>query len=346
MRRALLVFAIASVWPAASANGQTLFSFECHPDAPLPLSAAASCDLTTSNGLGPAGFPTAATSAPCCGFPTSGVRYARLVANGPVFVPGGGPFPWPVPAAQAPSEVRVPIPAGSTTVSFDWEYYNAESFGSIFNDGFAVGVVAAGGAAVQPLVYADNQVPLGPCQNCVNFAPEVLPPGFQTFSGSLPPLTGCEYLSIVCWNGGDNSVPGIAYVDNVAFDGVGPACPPPCFVGPPTLGWSAPWGAGSILASLGGAPPNGTYFLAVTLSAGAYPGGWFYGVDVGFQELVTEVNIGPPFWGPTDACGAVLIGPYSGLPSGFQVFAVALGMPGPTLGTWTTTSPATAFTVP
>ena len=61
------------------------------------------------------------------------VDYARLSANGPVPVPNGGPFPWPA-QPQVVSEVRVPIPAGSTTVSLDWEYFNAESFGSIFND--------------------------------------------------------------------------------------------------------------------------------------------------------------------------------------------------------------------
>jgi len=344
MRRAVFVFAI--VWLCAAAHGQTAFSFECYADGPLPLTTAGSCELVTSNGLGSPGFPSGVTSAACCGFPTAGSRYVRLSANGPVFVPAGGPFPWPVTASPAPTELRIPIPAGSTTVSFGWEYYNAESFGSLFNDGFAVAVVDQAGLVIQQLVYADNQLALGPCQNCVNFAPEMLPAGRQTFSGTLPALTGCEYLSMVCWNGSDNTVPGIAYVDDVVFDATGALCPVPCFIGSPTLAWSSPSGPGSILASLGGTPPNGTYFLAVTPSPGAYPAGWFFGVDIGFQELIAEVNFGTPFWGATDGCGAVSLGPFTGLPSGFQIFAVALGIPGPTLGPWTTISPATAYAVP
>jgi hypothetical protein len=135
-------------------------------------------------------------------------------------------------------------------------------------------------------------------------------------------------------------------VDHVQFDVSGSGCTVPCFTGPPTLALLSPLGPGSIMANIGGGPPNGSFFLAVALSAGNYPNGWFYGIDIPFQDLIAEVNLGAPFAGSLDGCGFVGLGPFIGAPSGMQVFAVALGIPGPTLGPWTTVSPPANHTVP
>jgi hypothetical protein len=340
-RRPLVLLSVLALARVACAQA----SFECYAVGALPLNGAFTCEGVASNGLGNLPLPTGVTNVASCGFPTHGAQYARLSANGPVFVPGGGPFPWPAQGLPV-SEVRVPIPPGSTTVSLDWEYFNAETFGSIFNDGMSIAIVDAAGMPVLPLAYADNQVPLGPCLEAATLAAEVLPAGPQVVVAPLPPLAGCEYLSIVCWNGSDNSVSSIGFVDHVQFDGTGPACFVPCFVGIPSLAWSSPLGPGSVMATIGGGPPNGVFFVAVTLLAGNYPNGWFNGIDIGFQELILEINLGPPFTGSLDACGAVGLGPFIGLQSGLQLFAVALLMPGPNLGPWTAASPPAHHVVP
>lgn len=341
LRRLLVIVVLLSFARGAAAQA----SFECYAPGPLPLNAAVSCEGIASNGLGNPLLPTGVALTPSCGFPTAGAQYARLSANGPVFVPNGGPFPWPA-QPQVVSEIRIPIPAGSTTVSLDWEYFNAETFGSIFNDGMAIAVVGPTGALLTQLAYADNQLPLGTCQEAASLATEVLPPGPQTVAAPLPALTGCEYLSIVCWNGGDNSLSSIGFVDHVQFNGTAAGCAVPCFVGAPALSWSSPLGPGSIFANIGGGPVNGTYFIAVTQSAGNYPNGWLYGVDIGFQELILEINLGPPFSGILNACGGVGLGPFTGVPGGMQLFAVAFLIPGPTLGPWSAVTPATHYTVP
>jgi hypothetical protein len=320
MKKSLTLLAVCVF--SAGAIGQ---SFECYPDGPLPGDPAVSCEGVASNNLGGCCTPSGVTSAGSCGFPTNGLKYASLTCNGPVLVPNGGPFPFPI-IGTSPCEVRVPIPAGSSNVTFDWEYFNAEGVGSSFNDGMAVAVLNQSGNVVAQLVYADNQVATGTCTNN-NFATEVVPSGFQSFAGNLPALSGCEYLSIVAWNDGDNAVSGSAYIDNIVFGSAQPSCPVPCFGGTPTLTFSSPLGNGSVQADMSGLPGFGTYFLAVTLNAGAFPGGWFYGIDISMPDLVNEINAGFPFMGPVGPCGASTVGPFGGLPSGLTLYAVSLGVP-------------------
>jgi hypothetical protein len=90
------------------------------------------------------------------------------------------------------------------------------------------------------------------------------------------------------------------------------------------LTWSSPLGPGSIQADMCAGDPLGNHFLAVTLGAGAYPLGWFFGIDIPYPELVAELTGGFPFTGLLDGAGAATIGPIPGLPSGFTVYAVAL----------------------
>jgi hypothetical protein len=72
-------------------------------------------------------------------------------------------------------------------------------------------------------------------------------------------------------------------------------------------------------------PPLGTYFTAVSLTAGAFPFGWFYGIDLPLSDIVALYNAGPPFVGLLSVCGQATVGPFGGLPSGLTAYAVALG---------------------
>jgi hypothetical protein len=76
-----------------------------------------------------------------------------------------------------------------------------------------------------------------------------------------------------------------------------------------------------------GGTPSGAAFTAVTFNAGAFPTGWFFGIDIGFPELANEVNIGFPFLVGLTACGSLTVGPFTGLPSGLTVYGVTLALP-------------------
>ena len=98
---------------------------------------------------------------------------------------------------------------------------------------------------------------------------------------------------------------------------------------------SSPSGPGSIRLDIGSVIPNAPYFLAVTTFAGAYPNGWLYGLDIPFPELLGELTAGLPF-NVVAPSGFVSIGPFTGVPSGLTIYAIAFGsLPGggPTLRT-------------
>ena len=93
--------------------------------------------------------------------------------------------------------------------------------------------------------------------------------------------------------------------------------------------------------------PGGTYFFAATLNPGAFPAGWFFGIDITLQEIVNEVNAGPPFVGTLDALGHVTIGPVCGLPAGLTIYSVGLLFPaGSGLGVPSAATDPRCFAVP
>lgn len=336
-------------------------SFECAPIGSFPTDPSLSCEGVAGNN---AGFGTGVASNPQCGFPTQGTQYAYLVGNGPGFQPPlnaaflppvGGPFPRP--ADPLVTELRVPIPAGTTLIQLDWEFFNLECANTTFYDGMSIDVVDAVGNLVQNLAYADTLSPEGPCTEggldyCSGPISEVMPAGPQTLLAALNPYPACSYLSIVVWNGNDNQQPGHGFVDNIVFNSGLGACSVPCFVqglGPPTLAFSSPSGMGCILVTMTNMPAGGTYFLPVVFNAGNYPYGWFFGIDPTFQELSGLIALGYPFLGPIAGTpctpGGVLLGEFCGVPSGLTIYAVALGIPAgssyPTVST-----PAATYTIP
>jgi hypothetical protein len=96
-------------------------------------------------------------------------------------------------------------------------------------------------------------------------------------------------------------------------------------------------GPGSMGYFITEGPTVGTAFVAITLTAGQFPAGWFLGLDIAWIDLLNELTIGYPFVLPLQLCGNAQVGPVTGLPSGLQVFAVALALPpGGTIPTATT----------
>ena len=64
---------------------------------------------------------------------------------------------------------------------------------------------------------------------------------------------------------------------------------------------SAPFGPGSIRVTNSHGTPNAPYWTAFTLSQGAYPNGWLFGVDITLSELLSQVSFGVPFAGTLDS---------------------------------------------
>jgi hypothetical protein len=64
-----------------------------------------------------------------------------------------------------------------------------------------------------------------------------------------------------------------------------------------------PNGPGSLGIRNHDGPPSGFHFTALTFTAGAFPNGWFFGLDPAFAEIALQTNAGPPFVGLLDATG-------------------------------------------
>ena len=115
-----------------------------------------------------------------------------------------------------------------------------------------------------------------------------------------------------------------------------------------SLSFTSPYGPGSIQADIVAGPPNGGYYMAVTLAAGAFPLGWLYGVDIPIAEAVTEIQAGFPFTGVLNASGDITIGPFSGLPSGgiLTIYAVAMGFATPAIDTPIANTAPKSYVIP
>jgi hypothetical protein len=246
------------------------------------------------------------------GMPTQGTTYGRIQAFGPA-TNGGG------------NHMYIPIPAGSTNISFQWDFYDAEGGQSGFNDGMAIDVLGScAGASLAQLVYVDDNgfVPGSnfDAGGCGNFASETAPDfANSVFNAALP--AGAAILRVAVWNGSDNAVASHGVIDNVCFTGCLPPPPPPCI-----LLFSSPLGPGSLQVDNTQCPAVAlqAYQIGVTFAQGSFPNGWFFGLDITLTDIYNQH--GPAFagvlWGSLDANGASSFGPVPGLPSGLQIWAV------------------------
>jgi hypothetical protein len=312
--------------------------FECVSPFPIPLGASGGPEGVSWNGasLGLNANPIV-SNAPEAGMPVSGTHYLRMVSYGIRNVPFGGPLPRPVPPGV--NEVRVAIPPGTKGVSLAWEFKHNGGPGN--NDGMDISVVDGAGTLIANVAYADSSstiVPTGASQVVCGFVggSEVAPSGPGFAARALPPLPHPAYLSIVCWDGiANNSAKSRVHVDAIQFWG-GPQF---------ELEITAPTGPGSIRLQNAGGGAFNTYWTAVTLVPGAFPGGWLFGLDISPSDLLDQVMFGPPFSGTLNASGASSFTVPSGVPSGLPVYAISLRF-GNAFGDFLGASSPTVFTTP
>ncbi len=97
----------------------------------------------------------------------------------------------------------------------------------------------------------------------------------------------------------------------------------------PTLGrefalwYSSPVGPGSAAIHHRFGQPFGTFFSPVTFTAGNFPNGAFYGIDIAFNDLLIQASIGAPFFSSLDASGSSVSNTFVGLPP-LTLYGVAL----------------------
>jgi hypothetical protein len=98
----------------------------------------------------------------------------------------------------------------------------------------------------------------------------------------------------------------------------------------------------SINLSVLGGDPFGLCINAITLSVGAYPNGWFYGLDIPVFELLNEYYVGAPFLTLLDAGGSYFFS-VGGVPPAFAGLLYGVSVEyGPT-GVFKRASPPTVL---
>lgn len=271
--------------------------FECQA-AGSAFGAVADCERVT--GLTGFGGTVTVSNLAQCGFPSQGAQYARLVAGG--FIMSfltGGTITRPLPSNL--SEIRIPVPTGATSVAFDYAFFNSESTNEpTYIDGFDVSLVDGAGNRLQLLVKGDAGATNSGCN------------GVQRFVASIPAAAPGTFVSFVVFNEQDTAAGSELLVDDV------------CFIGRPRLVYSSPLGAGSLAARIDCGTPNSVFYTPITLAPGAFPYGFFYGVDISLLDVVFQISLGAPFIGVLDASGSFDLPPYIGLPSGLTLYANVL----------------------
>jgi hypothetical protein len=118
-------------------------------------------------------------------------------------------------------------------------------------------------------------------------------------------------------------------------------------VAPCHLAFSSPFGPGSLQMDNTPCAPVAfaDYINAITLAAGTFPNGWFFGLDIGWNQLVTEFQSGYPFSGTLDASGSSTFLLPAGAPSGLQLWAVSAQF-APGFGPFLFARPPVTYTIP
>jgi hypothetical protein len=255
------------------------------------------------------------------GMPCSGLQYARIVGTGPLAVPIGGPMPG---LPFLGSRLYIPIPPGATLVSFCWDFYLFDyPPQTAYNDGMSVDFVnGCSGATISNLAYADAFSPspglvadIG--SPCGSAGWEVMPAGTPQFVTAAPIPAGATLIRVTVWNGGDDFAASHGAVDAVSFQTGTPGC---------ALSFTSPAGPGSVMMDNTPCPSSVglIYFTPVDATAGTFPTGWFFGIDMPIADLLSLFLVGPPFTGAFDAAGASTTGVIGPIPSisGLTLYAV------------------------
>jgi hypothetical protein len=90
------------------------------------------------------------------------------------------------------------------------------------------------------------------------------------------------------------------------------------------LWFTSPLGSGSIQSHLMFGSPGGAFFTPVSLAAGTFPNGAFFGLDIPFSDLVAQFLAGAPFQSTLDAQGRFNSATFSPIMPGLTLFSVAL----------------------
>jgi hypothetical protein len=326
---------------------------------PTPCSATGDPEGVSWNGVVPLpaatypSFGATVGSANGAGMPCGGSQFLRVQCANSAFsiIPPGGP----IPEGGTFSRVWIPIPAGANTISLCWDYYNAEAVNAAYNDAVSLDlVVGCVGPVLANLAYADTftagfvaTIDGTPCSVVPNSAAigvlELTAPGGNVgpqFIVSAPLVAGARFLRITAANSLDDAVPGQCVVDGVSFT-FGTL---PC-----ALVFSSPFGPGSIQMANTACPAAATlsFFAPVDLTGGAFPTGWFHGVDMTLPELVNLFIVGPPFTGTLDGTGASSTPGFGPTPllSGLTLHAVTTHW-APGFGAFVSSRTPTAYTIP
>jgi hypothetical protein len=89
-------------------------------------------------------------------------------------------------------------------------------------------------------------------------------------------------------------------------------------------------GPGTVGYAVSNGPAFGLAFTAITLLPGAYPTGWFYGIDIAIPDLIAQWSTGFPFVTALGAaCTTTTVGPFPFVPTGLTLYAVTAAVPSP-----------------
>jgi len=213
MRRYLSPILFSALAAVASAQ-----SFECSPaNIGFPVGNNTNCENAKWNGVGPFG---GAVNAVDCGMPAAGSQYGLLYASGPIG-PSHPANTLPArPLAGNVGELKFDVPEGATALSLRYNFLNTEAgFGSPtaqYNDGMEIAICDyITGARIQSLAYVDtfSPIPSQPC-NSTWGGIDTQNPGVDTLTVNFGgPMPAGLYLSIACWNSGDDGFDSAVVVD-------------------------------------------------------------------------------------------------------------------------------------
>lgn len=91
-----------------------------------------------------------------------------------------------------------------------------------------------------------------------------------------------------------------------------------------SLWFTSPGGSGSIQSHLMFGAQSGAFFAPVSLLAGNFPNGSFFGLDISFADLIAQFFVGDPFQNTLDAQGKYNSATFSPVMSGLTIYSVAL----------------------